>query len=88
MEPATLVGYLAGTLTTIAFIPQVLHTWRTRSGEGISTGMYSIFITGITLWLVYGLLLGAWPIILANGVTLVMTTAILVMKLRYQARPV
>jgi MtN3 and saliva related transmembrane protein len=88
MEPATLVGYFAATLTTLAFVPQVQHTWRTRSAEGISTRMYSIFIAGVALWLVYGILLGEWPIIVANGMTFVMAVAILAMKLRYQARSV
>lgn len=81
-------GYAAATLTTLAFVPQVLHTWRTRSVGGISAGMYAIFITGVALWLAYGILLDEWPIIVANGMTLVMALAILIMKIRYRGRPV
>jgi MtN3 and saliva related transmembrane protein len=88
MEPATLVGYVAATLTTAAFVPQVLHTWRTRSVDGISAGMYTVFTGGVVLWLVYGVLIREWPIIAANGLTLVMALSILLMKLRYRQRRV
>lgn len=84
MSPIDPIGYLAATLTTIAFIPQVLHTWRLRSANGISVGMYFIFTIGIGLWLLYGVLLGAWPIIIANAVTLVLTTSVLVLAIRYR----
>lgn len=79
-----LIGYLAASLTTLSFLPQALHTFRTRDVSGISLGMYSMFATGVALWLVYGLLLGAWPIVVANAVTLALALAILVMKLRYR----
>ncbi|MGC3976028.1 MAG: SemiSWEET transporter [Nitrospira sp.] len=85
MDQITLIGLLAGTLTTIAFIPQLQQTWRTRSAQDVSLGMLLTFIIGVFLWLVYGLLLGALPIILANLVTLVLTLAILILKLRYRA---
>lgn len=78
-----LIGYVAAILTTLAFVPQAWQTWRTRNAAGISLGKYSLFCTGVALWLVYGVLLGAWPIILANAITLVLALAILVMKLRY-----
>ena len=78
-----LIGYLAAGLTTLSFLPQALHTFRTRDVSGISLGMYSMFAAGVALWLVYGLLLGAWPLIAANSVTLTLALAILVMKLRY-----
>jgi len=85
MDVVTLVGLLAGTFTTIAFIPQLQQTWRTRSAQDVSLGMLLTFVTGVSLWLVYGLLLGALPIILANLVTLVLTLAILILKLRYRS---
>ena len=85
MDQVTLIGLLAGTLTTIAFIPQLQQTWRTRSAQDVSLGMLLTFTTGVFLWLVYGLLLGALPIILANLVTLVLTLAILILKLRYRS---
>lgn len=81
-----LIGYLAASLTTLSFLPQALHTFRTRDVSGISLGMYATFTTGVALWLVYGLLLGAWPLIAANGLTLLLALAILVMKLRYGRR--
>ena len=84
MNHIELIGYLAATLTTISFIPQVLHTWRLRSAHGISLGMYAIFTSGVVLWLVYGLLLGAWPLIIANTATLVLALFILAMKVRFR----
>ena len=78
------IGYVAACLTTLSFVPQAWHTFSTRDVRGISLGMYSAFTIGIALWLVYGLLLGAWPIVVANGITLVLAVAILVMKLRFR----
>jgi MtN3 and saliva related transmembrane protein len=78
-----LIGYLAAGLTTLAFVPQARLTWKTRRAEGVSLGMYAIFTSGVALWLVYGLMLGAWPIVAANAVTLALALFILGMKLRY-----
>jgi MtN3 and saliva related transmembrane protein len=83
MDLETPIGFVAGGLTTIAFIPQLLKTWKSRSAEDVSLGMLVIFCTGVALWLVYGLLIGAWPVILANVVTLVLALAILLLKVRY-----
>jgi len=80
---AELVGYVAAVLTTMSFIPQVWRTWRTRDVSGISLGMYIVFATGVSLWLVYGLLANAWPIVTANAVTLALALAILAMKIRW-----
>lgn len=85
MDQVTLIGLLAGTLTTIAFIPQLQQTWRSRSAQDVSLGMLLTFTAGVFLWLIYGLLLGALPIILANLVTLVLTLAILILKVRYRS---
>lgn len=84
--PTDWLGYLAATLTTSAFVPQAWHTFRSRDVSGISLGMYSTFTVGITLWLAYGLLLQAWPIVAANSVTLALSAAILGMKLRLGGR--
>jgi MtN3 and saliva related transmembrane protein len=84
MELIDLIGYIAAALTTLSFVPQAWHTFTTRDVRGISLGMYGAFTLGVALWLVYGLLLGAWPIVLANGITLVLAVAILVMKLRFK----
>lgn len=79
-----LIGSLAAVLTTASFIPQAWHTFRTRDVSGISLGMYSLFTVGVALWLVYGVLLMAWPIIIANVITTSLALAILLMKLRYR----
>lgn len=76
------IGFAAATLTTVAFVPQAWQIWTTRNGSGISLGKYAIFTAGVALWLAYGVLLGAWPIIAANVVTLALALFILVMKIR------
>jgi MtN3 and saliva related transmembrane protein len=78
------IGYVAAALTTLSFVPQALHTFRTRDVRGISLGMYSAFTLGVALWLVYGVLVSAWPVVVANAITLVLALAILVMTLRYR----
>ncbi|WP_430300394.1 SemiSWEET transporter [Ramlibacter paludis] len=79
-----LIGYLAAALTTCSFLPQAWLTFRTRDVRGVSLGMYSVFTLGVALWLAYGVMLGAWPIVLANSVTLALAGTILGMKLRYR----
>ena len=76
-----IVGSLAAILTTISFLPQAWHSFKTRDVSGVSLGMYSVFTAGVALWLVYGLLLRAWPIVIANVITLGLAMAILGMKL-------
>lgn len=85
-SPTELIGYLAAFLTTCSFVPQALHTFRTRDVQGISLGMYSVFTAGVALWLVYGLTLSAWPIVAANAITLALAGTILGMKVVYGAR--
>lgn len=80
MTALDLLGYLAATLTTLSFVPQALLTLRTRNVAGISLAMYSAFTAGVALWLVYGWMLGQWPIIVANALTLTLAVIILVMK--------
>ncbi|MDE0779580.1 MAG: SemiSWEET transporter [Alphaproteobacteria bacterium] len=76
------VGGVAAVLTTIAFLPQVIKSWRSGSTRDVSLGMFLILNTGIVLWLIYGLLLGSLPLILANTVTIFLTGTIMVLKLR------
>jgi MtN3 and saliva related transmembrane protein len=76
-----LLGYLAATLTTLSFVPQAVLTLRTRNVAGVSLGMYGAFTTGVALWLLYGLLLRQWPIVVANALTLALALVILVMKI-------
>ena len=78
-----LIGSTAAVLTTASFVPQAWHSFKTRDVSGISLGMYSVFTVGVALWLVYGLLLGAWPLIIANSITLALAATILAMKLRF-----
>ena len=78
------IGTVAACLTTVSFVPQAWQTFRTRDVSGISLGMYSLFTVGVVPWLVYGILLMAWPLIVANAITASLALAILVMKLRYR----
>jgi MtN3 and saliva related transmembrane protein len=82
-EAVTAIGLVAGTLTTISFLPQLIHTLRTKSAKDISYVMLIAFMTGVILWLIYGIFLQALPIILANAVTLALILAILALKIRY-----
>ena len=78
-----LVGYAAGFLATAAFVPQVAKTIKARSARDISLGMYVLFCTGIGLWLLYGVLIASWPMVVSNFVTLVLSGAVLFLKLRH-----
>ena len=75
------IGSVAGLLTTAAFIPQAVKTWRTRSTKDISLGMFVLFCSGVVLWLGYGFMIESWPVIIANGVTLALASVILVIKI-------
>ncbi|MDO9016297.1 MAG: SemiSWEET transporter [Deltaproteobacteria bacterium] len=83
MTGIELIGYAAASLTTASLVPQARLLYRTRNTSGVSLGMYSAFTVGVALWLAYGVLLSAWPVILANVVTLALAVTILAMKLRY-----
>lgn len=84
MDFVTALGFAAGTLTTIAFWPQLHRTWKTRSADDLSLVMLLTFITGVFLWLVYGIFLRAFPIVVANAITFILTLAILVMRIRFR----
>ena len=84
MPYSDLIGYAAAALTTFSFLPQAWLTFRTRDVRGISLGMYSVFTAGVALWLLYGLMTSAWPVVAANAVTLTLAVAILVMKLLFR----
>ena len=77
------VGYAAGFLATAAFVPQVAKTFRERSARDLSLGMYVLFCAGVGLWLLYGLLIASWPVVVSNAVTLVLSGAVLILKLRH-----
>jgi MtN3 and saliva related transmembrane protein len=77
------VGFMAGTLTTVAFVPQLLQVWRSRSAHDINLGTFCLFSVGVALWLAYGILLGALAVIISNAVTLALACAILVLKIHF-----
>ena len=77
------IGSVAAVLTTASFIPQAWHSFKTRDVSGVSLGMYSVFTLGVALWLLYGVLLQSWPLMIANSITLLLAAAILGMKLRF-----
>ena len=83
MNSVSGMGLIAGLLTTMAFVPQVLKVWRTRSAEDLSTGMFIVFSSGIVLWLIYGILRRDVPIIASNAVTLLLVMTILVLKSKF-----
>ena len=78
-----IIGFIAAILTTGAFAPQAIKTIRTRSTQSISLGMYVFFTIGVVFWLIYGIYLMNFPIILANSITLILTGTILAMKIKY-----
>jgi MtN3 and saliva related transmembrane protein len=84
METTDLVGSLAGTLTTVSFIPQVIKTWRAQSASDISFSMFLLFSLGVLLWLIYGASIHSPPIVLANGITLALSLSIIAMKLWFE----
>ena len=77
------IGTVAAVCTTLCWLPQAAQVIREKRTEGLSLATQCIFCTGVAFWCTYGLLLRSWPLILANAVTLVLSLAILVLKLRY-----
>lgn len=86
METSDMLGYAAATLTTASFVPQAWRTFRTKDVSGISLKMYAVFTLGVAVWLAYGIVLEETPMMVANGLTLVLACAVLVMKVRYGKR--
>jgi MtN3 and saliva related transmembrane protein len=84
MSATTILGILAACGTTVSFLPQAVKTIYTKNTSGISLEMYAIFVTGTLLWLIYGLMIGSWPVIMANATTLVVASVILVYKIIYK----
>lgn len=83
MISATSLGMVAGTLTTFAFLPQVIRTWKRRSAADFSFLMLTVFVSGVGLWLIYGWLMDDLPLVITNLVTFALAAAILAMKLRF-----
>ncbi len=82
-ELVNILGAAAGLLTTVAFVPQVIKVWRTHSTRDISLTMFSVFCTGVFLWLIYGFIIKSWPVIFANAAVFVLASIILFFKVRY-----
>lgn len=82
MEWVSLIGYLAASLTTLSFLPQAIKVITTRNTQGISGLMYIIFVCGLVMWLIYGLLIGDTAVSMANFLTLVFALPILIFKFR------
>ena len=84
MDFVTAIGLIAGTLTTVSFLPQVIRVWKTHSTKDLSLVMFLLFSAGVVMWLIYGIYLGQLPVIIANAVTLVLAIIILIFKFIYK----
>lgn len=84
MEITSILGYAAGALTTIAFVPQVVKIWKSKSAKDISLGMFVAFCLGVFLWLIYGIILNSPPVIIANLAVLILALTILILKIKYK----
>lgn len=84
MEFSEILGYIAGAITTLTFLPQVIKTWKDKSAKDISLMMFIIAVTNQTMWIWYGILLNNWVIILTNSIILVMSSTMIFLKLRYK----
>ncbi|MDD3905917.1 MAG: SemiSWEET transporter [Candidatus Omnitrophica bacterium] len=79
-----ILGLIAGTLTTVAFVPQVIKIYKTKDAKDLSLATFCIFFCGVFFWLIYGIVIMEWPVILANGITLILSSIIIAMKLKYR----
>jgi len=89
-EGVDIIGYSAAFLTTVAFIPQAYQSWKTRDLSGISLPMYTMFTCGVAFWLVYGVMIGSMPVIIANSITLSLSSIVLLLKIistKYRQSP-
>ncbi len=84
MDTVTLLGYIAGGLTTLSLLPQVIKTWRSKSVGDISMGMFIVFCLGISLWVVYGFAIGSMPVIAANIVSLFLGMTMLWLRIKHR----
>ena len=84
MEPVTIIGYIAATLGTICWMPQVIKTWVSRETKDLSLWANMLMLANLCLWLTYGILLGAWPLIIANLISILLVGSIVTAKLIYK----
>lgn len=85
MNYSEYIGFFAATLTTMSFVPQALQSWKTRDLSGISLPMYGMFSTGVLFWLIYGVMIESWPVMIANAITLMLACVVLILKIRSRA---
>ena len=78
-----MIGMLAAVLTTFGFLPQVIKVVQTKDTSSIALGMYVMTVTGIGLWLLHGIIIGDWPLMIANSLSFILSGTILVYKLKY-----
>jgi MtN3 and saliva related transmembrane protein len=81
---STIFGYIAAACTTISFVPQAIKVYKTKSTRDISLGMFLLMSTGVAFWLIYGVMISSYPIVLANSVTLFLSFYILIMKIKIE----
>lgn len=81
MDPITILGLIGGTLTTSSFVPQVVKALKTKSMHDVSLGMFALLSAGILVWIIYGFMIGSFPVIVANIISLIFSTVILVYKI-------
>ncbi|HWQ66840.1 MAG TPA: SemiSWEET transporter [Methanospirillum sp.] len=86
MDIPVWIGYIAGTCSTLAFVPQVFRTFKTKSADDISWGMLLLLTAGVSLWFLYGIGIEEIPVIVANGITLLLLTVMSCMKYVYEKR--
>jgi len=84
MDTITIIGFIAGTLTTVAYIPQVVRSWKLKETKDLSLAMLVLYAAGVTLWIVYGAWTNSLPVIAANGVSIFLILILLGIKLRYR----
>ena len=83
MNLVTVIGFIAASLTTTAFLPQVIQIWKTKSTKDISLKMYVILCIGVFLWFIYGVMILSWPIIVANAIVFILSLIIVIFKVTY-----
>ena len=83
MNWISLLGFTAAACTTAAFVPQAVQAWRTRGTRDISLAMYLVFMAGVSLWMIYGILISDYPVTIANAVTLLLALIIMIAKLKF-----
>ena len=78
-----ILGYISATITTIAFLPQIIKTFKTKSAKDVSMGMFILFTTGVFLWIIYGILTNTMPVLIANAVIFCLSLTQIVLKIKY-----